>query len=210
MVANAIYHSRIPVVTGIGHEDDLTIADMVADKRALTPSEAAEQVVPNQTDVLGWLAKLEAQFRGLLRRNLDLAQSRLDALARRRCFREPLDRIQNEEQRLDELFARLGRAIDQRQARAQARLEALTAHLESLSPLNVLARGYSLTRHEDEHHLLRSATEVEPGDRLVTRLHQGKVVSRVETILPSDTTSAEEVSHERSAAGQPDVRAVAD
>ena len=117
MVANAIYHSRIPVVTGIGHEDDLTIADMVADKRALTPSEAAEQVVPNQTDVLGWLAKLETQFRGLLRRNLDLAQSRLDALARRRCFREPLDRIQNEEQRLDELFTRLRRAIDQRQAR---------------------------------------------------------------------------------------------
>jgi len=186
IVANAIYHSRIPVVTGIGHEDDLTIADMVADKRALTPSEAAEHVVPNKTDVLNWLIRQETHFKGLLTRNLEFARSRLDALAGRHCFREPLQRIQDEERRLDEFLDRLDRAMQQRVANARDRLEGQVAQLASLSPLNVLARGYSLTRKEGEREVVRSAAQVQPGDRLLTRLHQGEIISRVETVERKD------------------------
>ena len=182
LVANAIYNSRIPVVTGIGHEDDLTIADMVADKRALTPSEAAEFVVPNQTEVVKWLAGLEARCQALLTRNLELARSRLDALAGRHCFREPLQRIQDEERRLDDLLERLRRAMQQRMVQARTRLEAQTAQLESLSPLNVLARGYSLTRKEADRSVVRSAAQVQPGDRLLTHLHQGEIIARVESV----------------------------
>ena len=179
IVAEAIFRSRIPVVSGVGHEDDFTIADHVADVRALTPSEAAERVVPDGTKVLDWLGDLEGRLRQLLLRRLEQARDRLDELTKRRCFRDPLDRIRAEERRLDELGERLNRAVRQRLDRARQRLEAETAHLESLSPLNVLARGYSLTRGEDGT-VIRSPEQVRPGDRLVTQVQGGRLMSRVE------------------------------
>jgi exodeoxyribonuclease VII large subunit len=182
-VARAIFHSRIPVVTGIGHEDDLTIADMVADHRALTPTEAAERVVPDRKAVLDWLAGLEARFRALLQRNLEVARTRLTDLARRPCFRRPLERLREEERRLAEWEDRLRRAIEHRLQMAGQQLQAQAARLEGLSPLNVLARGYSLTRRADDPTLLRDADAVRPGEIIVTRLHQGQIVSRVEEII---------------------------
>jgi exodeoxyribonuclease VII large subunit len=180
IVAKAIFHSRIPVVTGIGHEDDLTIADMVADLRALTPSEAAEKVVPDRAAVLDWLTGLESRFRGDLRRRLDLARSRLVELARQPCFRRPLERIRDEERRLDDWNERLQRAMQRRLEQLREQLKGDAARLESLSPLNVLARGYSLTRKEDETAVLHAAEEVRPGERIVTRLERGEIISRVE------------------------------
>lgn len=181
IVAHAIYSSRIPVVTGIGHETDLTIADLVADCRALTPSEAAERVVPDQSEVLAWLAGLEETFRRRLERSLELARGRLDELSSRRCFRDPLEPIREAEHRVDDLADRLHRRIQQQLDRAGDRLQAQTGRLESLSPLNVLARGYSLTRRLADRLVVRSAEQVQPGDRIVTRLQQGEIVSRVET-----------------------------
>jgi exodeoxyribonuclease VII large subunit len=184
IVADAIYRSAIPIVTGIGHEDDLTIADLVADVRALTPTEAAERTVPNRADVLEWLGGLELRCRTLLSRRLELARTRLDDLAGRRCFRLPLDRLRDEERGLDEWSERLRRALQQRLQQAQQKLEATAARLEGLSPLNVLARGYSLTRKEEDQTLLTDAQQVQSGDRLVTRLRQGQIVSRVEEVTP--------------------------
>jgi exodeoxyribonuclease VII large subunit len=224
-VAAALFASRIPVVTGIGHEDDLTIADLVADVRALTPSEAAERVVPNRADVLGWLDGLQARFRDRLLRRLEVVRERLDLLAARPCFRRPLDRVREQERRLDEWGARLARAaqqcvrqaegrletqsarleagspanvlreqgrrlaewkerlrraVGQRVQQAEHRLEAQAARLRDLSPLNVLARGYSLTRREDDGTVLRHPEQVRHGERIVTLLEHGRVVSRVE------------------------------
>jgi exodeoxyribonuclease VII large subunit len=180
IVAQAIFHSRIPVVTGIGHEDDLTIADMVADLRALTPSEAAEKVVPDRAAVLDWLSGLESRFRTDLRRRLDLARSRLVELARQPCFRKPLERIREEERRLDDWDERLQRAMQRRIEQLRDQLKGDAARLESLSPLNVLARGYSLTRKEDETAVLHAAAQVQPGERIVTRVERGEIISRVE------------------------------
>ena len=179
-VAQAIYQSRIPVVTGIGHEDDLTIADMVADLRALTPSEAAEKVVPDGNAVLDWLTGLEARFQTDLRRRLDMARARLLESARRPCFRRPLERLRQEERQLDEGNERLQRAMQRRLEQLRERLKGQTGKLESLSPLNVLARGYSLTRKEDETVLLHDAAQVRGGERIVTRLQHGEIISRVE------------------------------
>jgi exodeoxyribonuclease VII large subunit len=179
-VAEAIVGSGIPIVTGIGHEDDLTIADMVADKRYLTPSDAAARSVPDRAEVLAWLEGLEQKLRDKLRTRLDAAKSRLDELASRHCFRQPLDRVRDEESRLDDWSTRMERAVRQRLEQTHQRLEALAARLESLSPLNVLARGYSLTRRENEATVLRTAEQVRSGDRIVTQLHQGRIVSRVE------------------------------
>jgi exodeoxyribonuclease VII large subunit len=179
-VAQAIFQSRIPVVAGIGHEDDLTIADMVADVRALTPSEAAEKVVPDRAAVLDWLTGLESRFRTDLRRRLDQGQARLKELADRPCFRRPLERMRQEEERLDECRERLQRALQRQIDQHHEQLRSLSARLESLSPLNVLARGYSLTRKEGEAALLHDAGQVRPGERIVTRLARGEIVSRVE------------------------------
>ncbi len=181
-VAEAIYQSRIPVVTGIGHEDDLTIADMVADVRASTPSEAAEKIVPDGQAVFKWLTELEARFRKDLKSRLEMAQASLQELARRPCFRRPLERIRQEERDLDDWNERLQRAVQSRLDRLHERLKAHAARLESLSPLNVLARGYSLTRREDETQLLHNVAGLHSGERIVTRLQRGEIVSRVEEI----------------------------
>jgi exodeoxyribonuclease VII large subunit len=179
-VAHAIFTSRIPVVSGVGHETDLTIADLVADVRALTPSEAAERVVPNRAEVLEWLRGTGAQLRTLLTQKLERTKQRLEDLARRRYFRLPLERVRDEERRLDDYAGRLERGLRQRLVLARQRVEAGAARLETLSPLNVLARGYSLTRKEADGAVLRSPDQVRPGDRLVTTVEHGRVVSRVE------------------------------
>ena len=179
VLAEAIVHSRIPVVSGVGHEDDLTIADLVADMRALTPSEAAERVVPDGSKVLDWLGELEGRFRTLLLQRLENARKGIDDLAKRRCFREPLQRIREEEQQLDDWNERLLRAMKRRLQESRKSLEANTARLESLSPLNVLGRGYSLTRRLDGT-VVRSPDQVSGGDLVETQVQNGRIVSRVE------------------------------
>jgi exodeoxyribonuclease VII large subunit len=179
-VARALFASRLPVVSGVGHETDLTIADLVADVRALTPSEAAERVVPSRLEVLNGLRGVGIQLRTLLARRLEMARSRLDEVARCRAFRLPLERVRDQELRLDEWSERLQRAGRQCLERLSQRLEAQAARLESLSPLNVLARGYSLTRRELDGVVVRAPEQVSAGDRLVTHVQGGRIVSRVE------------------------------
>jgi exodeoxyribonuclease VII large subunit len=182
VVADAIYASRIPVVSGVGHETDLTISDLVADVRALTPSEAAERVVPNRAELIEWLVGAAGRMRTLLKKKLELTRARLTDLAGRHCFRQPLARIREEEQRLDDWGERLLRATRQRLAQAQQRLAALAGQLDSLSPLNVLGRGYSLTRRVGDPAVLTSPDQLQPGDRLLTQLRQGRIISRVEQV----------------------------
>jgi exodeoxyribonuclease VII large subunit len=181
-VARAIFESRIPVVSAVGHEIDVTIADLVADRRALTPSEAAELVVPHREELLESLIRLDGRLRELLAGRLEQAWQRWRDLAQRRAFRLPLDRVREQERRLDEWQQRLDRAARQRLTRARQSVEATAARLETLSPLNVLARGYSLTRTERDAHLVRNPTQVQPGDRLVTLVQHGRITSRVEVI----------------------------
>jgi exodeoxyribonuclease VII large subunit len=180
VVAEAIFTSRIPVISGVGHETDLTIADLVADVRALTPSEAAERVVPNRLEIQEWLAKRSDMMRQTVSRRLELARAHLDDLSQRRCFRLPLERLHDQEQRLDDWLERLNRAERQKLAQAGLRIEAFAARLQALSPLNVLARGYSLTRKVSDSSVIRNAEHVRPGERLVTLVQHGRVVSRVE------------------------------
>lgn len=184
VVARAIFRSEIPVVSGVGHEDDLTIADLVADVRALTPSEAAERVVPDRAEVLTWLTQAGARLKALLLRGVEVARDRLADLADRRCFRAPLDRIYEEQRRLEGLDDRLTRAGRLRLAHAGERLGALAGRLEALSPLSVLARGYSLTRREDGT-VVRDSEQVRPGDRIVIQVQRGRLVGRVEECQPA-------------------------
>jgi exodeoxyribonuclease VII large subunit len=157
VVARAIFASRVPVVSAVGHETDVTIADFVADHRALTPSEAGEICVPDVREVAQHLDRLSDRLARAGRGRIDQARDRLERLAERaaRALRRHLD--------------------DRRH-----RLARLAGRLEALSPLGVLARGYSLTLKEDGTTLVRSADDVAPGELITTRLTAGWLVSRVE------------------------------
>src|SRR5205085_6621950 len=168
----------------------------VADVRALTPSEAAERVVPNLLEITAALRSVGAKFKTLLGRKLERARDRLDELAAKRCFRLPLEGVRERERQLDELESRLKRAGRQRWERDQQRVQAAAARLEALSPLNVLARGYSVTRKVADHTVVLSPDQVEPGERLITQLHGGRVVSRVEA-------DSEPIAMRKDAAGDP-------
>lgn len=182
IVAAAIFQSKIPIISAVGHEIDLTIADLVADVRAATPSHAAELAVPNRVEVLEDLYHRASRMRDAMRRKCDRLRGELENLAARRALRRPADRLRELERRLDDWSERLTRSGQSRISQTRRGMEAMAARLESLSPLNVLARGYSLTRTEADPALIRSAEQVRPGDRLVTVLHRGRIVSRVEAI----------------------------
>jgi exodeoxyribonuclease VII large subunit len=182
VVVRAIHASRIPVVSAVGHEIDVTLADLVADVRALTPSEAAERVVPDRDEVLAYLEGQQRRLRSGLAGRMAAAESRLIALATCRVFRRPLEQVQRLAQRLDEVAARAQRAIGRRLEVAQSLLGTQAGRLESLSPLGVLARGYSLTTRQEDGRLVRAARDVAVGDRLRTRLAAGEIISQVEAV----------------------------
>ncbi len=145
-VVRAIVASRIPVVSAVGHEIDVTLSDLAADVRALTPSEAAELVAPAAEELVADLRQVERRLAGALRSRAESSRSRLDALARHAIFRRPYQRIFELARRLDELDCRALRAVRGTLRLATHRTEAVACRLDSLSPLAVLGRGYSLTQ----------------------------------------------------------------
>jgi exodeoxyribonuclease VII large subunit len=181
VVARAIHESAVPVVSAVGHETDVTIADLVADHRALTPTHAAAAVVPDRRELLAGVRDLEARLHAGVARRLEAARQRVADLTGRRALRLPLDRVRDGERRLDDLAGRLHRAARQRLDRGRQHVEATAARLAGVSPLNVLARGYSLTQ-TDAGAVVRDAAQVRPGDRVRTRLHRGRIVARVEAM----------------------------
>ncbi len=184
LVADAIFASRIPIVSAVGHEIDVTISDHVADHRALTPSHAVTDLTPDYLELLAELSDRECRLRERMVRRIELARQRLDALADRRTFRSPLDRVRDLERRVDDVEVRLRRAAGVQTDRAKNRVAALAGQLESLSPLNVLARGYSLTRSMDGR-VIANVAGLQPGDQVTTRLATGEFTSRIETIVPA-------------------------
>jgi exodeoxyribonuclease VII large subunit len=168
-------------VSAVGHETDVTIADKVADRRALTPTEAATAVVPSREDLIQALNDSETRLRDGLWRRLDMARQRISDLADRRAFRQPLEKVRDAERTLDDWGERIRRAGERTLVRNRERADAAAQRLGSVNPLAVLARGFSLTR-ADGGGVVRDAASLRLGDRIRTRLANGEVVSRVEAI----------------------------
>lgn len=185
VVAQAIFRSRVPVVSAVGHEIDVTVADLVADARAATPTDAAQLVTPDRQELLAGVVDAGRRLDAAVWQRLRDARKELDAMAARRALRLPLERVRDQERRLDEIGERLTRAARTRVRSAGDRVAALAGRLGTLSPLNVLARGYSLTHTEAGPELVRDAASVRPGDRLRTTVANGEILSRVEEVRPA-------------------------
>jgi len=179
-VARAIAASAAPVVAAVGHEGDWSIADEVADLRVSTPTAAAEMVAPVIEQVLRDLRMHRTRLDDGLRGRLDLARERVDSLAGRHALRRPEDRVRDLAQRVDELRRRLDAGVKVGAAHRRERLAAAAGLVESVSPLKVMARGFSVTTREDSGAPLLDAASVAPGDRIVTRLAKGRFRSVVE------------------------------
>jgi exodeoxyribonuclease VII large subunit len=184
IVVRAIAVSQIPVISAVGHEIDVTLADLAADLRALTPSEAAELVAPTAEELLADLRQIERRLAAGLRSRAAAARSRLDGLARGVVFRRPFQRVFELSRRLDELSIRAARAIRGRARLARQQTDTAAGRLESLSPLAVLGRGYSLTQRTSDGWLIRAAAELSPGQQITTRFSSGQAISRIEQVQP--------------------------
>jgi exodeoxyribonuclease VII large subunit len=176
VVARAIRASSIPVVVGVGHETDVTIADFAADRRAPTPTAAAEMVSPSREELLARVAELAQRASREALRRIEYAMQLVDALSRRLVH--PRERLRTSRQLLEQLAARLASAAARRLDNFAAQLAQLKAGLVSLNPSAVLERGYSLTRNTAGE-VIVDAGRVAEGDRLTTTLAKGWIESEV-------------------------------
>lgn len=181
-VVRAIASSHIPTISAVGHEIDVTLADLAADVRALTPSEAAERVVPSAQDVKQIMQGFHSRLQTALSSRATAARNRLDAIASRTVFSRPLDNVHLLSRQVDELSTRIHTAVQQTVSQQQSQLTALSGKLDTLSPLGVLGRGYSLTHDEATGKLITSTKKLKTNQRIVTRLATGSVTSTIEEI----------------------------
>lgn len=226
-VVRAIFASRIPIISAVGHETDYTIADFVADVRAPTPSGAAEMVIQEKETLLRHLRQLSDRLGVSLGQRMTFLRHRVQQLAERRVIRDPTRAIRDHQRRLDDLTQRLALALRARRHQVIQRAEGLknrlrlatpfanilnrikileqlrgrlvagvgralegqharfrqgVARLEALSPVAVLARGYSITRRLATGAILRDAGEVSSGEAVAVRLLRGQLTCRVERI----------------------------
>ena len=176
VVARAIRASAIPVVVGVGHETDVTIADFAADHRAPTPTAAAELVSPSREELLARVAELARRATREALRRIETAMQMVDALTKRLVH--PRERLRTSRQLLTQLTARLSFAAAHRLEALAAGLAQLKGALGSLNPTAVLERGYSLTRNAQGEVVL-DAAKVGEGERLTTTLAKGWIESEV-------------------------------
>lgn len=181
-VVRAIVASAIPTISAIGHEIDVTLSDLAADERALTPSEAAEKVAPSRDEIIRSVKRSKDYLNQLLFSKLESAVEKLNQIESRPIFRKPLESIRNFQRRLDELEADANRSIRQMTLNQKNQVAALARQLESVSPLAVLQRGYSVTQLTDEKSsLVNSVTVIKKGDLVRTQVADGSFISRIES-----------------------------
>ena len=179
-VARAIYESEIPVISAVGHEPDVTIADFVADRRASTPSNAAEIAVPDMTELLRALTDTQGRMTQGICRLLERQDERLEAIRSKRVLSDPMAFLQDRRLQLDYVQQKLSAAAKGQLEEDVRRFTRLTAALDALSPLKVLGRGYAMAQSEDGA-ILRDSAQVSPGDRIRVQLARGSLNCSVES-----------------------------
>jgi len=177
-VAYAIYHSKIPVISAVGHEPDVTISDYVADLRAATPSNAAELAVPDQDALRQNLDGMSAAMAIALNRQLKGARQHLNVLSQSPALKSPTGYLEQRHKNLEMLQSKLEYAQNQNIHRNRQRYIAAVSKLDAMSPLKVLTRGYSMAQKVDGE-VVRSICQVEIGERITVSLADGKLSATV-------------------------------
>ncbi len=182
VVARAIYTSRIPVISAVGHEIDFTISDFVADLRAPTPSAAAELVVKNKQDIIDNLCHIFLRLKNGTKAIFD---SKIAFLREQiRAIKDPAARVNEYIQRIDDLSIRLSGGIGRYLDGLKKQAEAAAGKLNALSPLATLSRGYSIAMKLPEMQIIKDAKEVQKGDEINIRLHKGNLICVVSKSKP--------------------------
>ena len=200
IVARAIYRSRIPVISAVGHEPDVTISDYVADLRAATPSNAAELATPDQAELRQQIEAQRQRLKQNLEKRLKLARQQLELRKNARVMSSPMQYLEDRQLELDRTLERLSFSMNSRLKTARAelslreerlpdafqraqmkrrnRVENMAARLDAMSPLKVLSRGYSITEN-DRGEAVKSAAQLRENEYITIRLHRGQVEAQV-------------------------------
>jgi exodeoxyribonuclease VII large subunit len=181
VTVRAIVRSRIPVISAVGHEIDITLSDLAADLRAPTPSAAAEIAVWLKQEFMETLHTTISEMANELDFMVEQARTQLSSLAERMPFRRPFDRVRQLQQNLDDLSKHLDNAGKIHFDKHKNRLSLVILQLDALSPLKVLGRGYSVARKLPDGPVLLSYHDITAGQKMETRLSKGKVTSVVES-----------------------------
>ena len=184
-VAYAIYESRIPVISAVGHEPDVTISDYVADLRAATPSNAAELAVPDQDALRQTLDSMAESMATALTRQLKASSQHLKMLSASSCLQSPDVYLEKKRDILAAMANRMIAAQDRIVSLRKQRFVGLTAKLDAMSPLKVLTRGYAMTQTEDGN-LLRSVKQTRVGDTIMVSLSDGRISASVSDIKENE------------------------
>lgn len=189
-VARAIVACKVPVISAVGHEIDVSIADLVADRRALTPSEAGELVVPSAMELRDSLNATAMRMQQVMRRQIQTARMMLNSFENRGVLQRPMAVIDQRRMKCDDLSNRCVAATERLVEKNRQKLAALAASMNALSPLSVLSRGYSLTQTASGE-VVRRPSSLRSGDSIQTRVAGGLIRSTVESTedLESDPAS---------------------
>jgi len=188
-VVRAIFASDIPVISAVGHEIDVTLSDLVADRRALTPSEAAELAVPSEADVRASLAGARQRLASTLQNRVGQARQQLKTFSSRPVLQRPEELVEQRARLVDDWEQRLLRGIGEHVGRGREKVAFASAGLNALSPLGVLERGYSVTQ-DTSGKVIQNITELSEGMTIVTRLNDGRVYSTVESAEAVEETES--------------------
>ena len=203
IVARAIFASKIPIISAVGHEIDFTIADFVADLRAPTPTGAAEMAVPNMSDLFTYLHQMEIRLTKNATNKIEIMEKHLDSLSTSYVLANPLASFEIKEQKLDDFLGRLNQCAfhclelhnhqfktllktrilnypEELFAKRSNSLELMINKLELLNPLNVLSKGYSVVKAGDK--ILKSSKEIQVNDKLNIKLLDGEIDAIVEGV----------------------------
>ncbi|MGI9473923.1 MAG: exodeoxyribonuclease VII large subunit [Rubripirellula sp.] len=177
-VVRAVAASTLPTISAVGHEVDITLCDLAADVRALTPTDGATRVLPDADLIDQSVSEMRLRLQRTIRNTLDSRRSRLDAIGTRSIMRKPHEMVRMRSRMLDELDARARKTMLAKIKLDQTRLGKAAATLSALSPLNVLTRGYSVT-FDDAGNTIQNADDVHQGDTIRTRVNEGEIESTV-------------------------------
>ena len=181
-VARAIYESEIPVISAVGHEPDVTIADYVADVRASTPSNAAELAVPDQAELLRWLNSVKSGMEQDQLERLAALRKQVTAFAEKRVMTNQLAYVQDRRMDLVHAQQRLGDLAEITLNQKRRSFSVLAAALDAMSPLKVLGRGYAIAQKETGE-IIKGYRDVAKGDRVSVTLGEGGFTAIVDSTL---------------------------